>query len=72
MRLIIATAAIVGVLVGIMPSEASAWYCEARGGTGASGWGTSYYLANARRIALRQCAVRTPRGYMCYVTGCRP
>ena len=71
MRLIIATAAIAAALVGMMPSEASAWYCEARGGSGARGWGTSYNLARARRIALVQCSVRTPRGYMCYVTGCR-
>jgi hypothetical protein len=43
----------------------------ARGGTGASGWATSSSLARAKRNALRQCAIRTPRGYMCYITFCR-
>ena len=51
-------------------SPASAWYCSARGTTGASGWGRSGNLGSARIIALRECAVRTPRGATCYIMYC--
>jgi hypothetical protein len=71
MRLIIATAAIAATLVGMMPSQASAWYCVARSASGARGWATNNDLARARYNSLVQCAVRTPRRYTCYVTGCR-
>jgi|NGEPerStandDraft_6_1074524.scaffolds.fasta_scaffold05480_2 hypothetical protein len=52
-------------------SEASAWYCRASSATGNWGWGRSVYLANARAIALTQCAIRTPRGFTCYIRYCR-
>jgi hypothetical protein len=51
-------------------SPAAAWYCSARGTTGASGWGSSPSLASAKTIALRECAVRTPRGATCYIMYC--
>ncbi len=54
----------------VVPSPALAWYCSARGTTGASGWGRSGYLGNARAIALRECAVRTPRYARCYIMYC--
>jgi hypothetical protein len=60
-----------GGLAVVASTPAEAWYCTARGTTGASGWGTAGYLATARYIALRQCALRTPRGAACYVTACR-
>lgn len=52
------------------PTQASAWYCKARGTTGAWGWGQSPWLGNAKGIALRQCAVRTPPYARCYITYC--
>jgi hypothetical protein len=60
-----------GGLAVVASTPAEAWYCTARGTTGAVGWGAHAYLATARYIALRQCALRTPRGAACYITGCR-
>jgi hypothetical protein len=37
----------------------------------AYGVATSGVLATARRGALYQCAVRTPRGLVCLITRCR-
>lgn len=42
-------------------------YCEARSPY-AIGVGYSPNINYACRIALRECAVRTPYGYTCYVT----
>jgi hypothetical protein len=52
-------------------TPAEAYYCSARGTTGASGWGRSASLGYAKLIALRECAVRTPRGATCYIMYCR-
>jgi hypothetical protein len=77
MKAIRVTLAVVGVLsaaVGlaiVASAPAEAWYCTARGTTGASGWGTSAYLGTAKGIALRECAVRTPRRAACYIMYCR-
>jgi hypothetical protein len=65
------SSAIVGFLLLSFASEASAWYCEARSATGAWGWARNYSLRRAKHNALYQCARRTPRGYMCYITFCR-
>jgi hypothetical protein len=70
MKLIIVSFAI-AMSLAMIPTQASAWYCVARGTTGASGWGLSGSLYNAKRIALGNCAVRTRRGHTCYITGCR-
>ncbi|WP_342362754.1 hypothetical protein [Terrarubrum flagellatum] len=56
----------------MMSSPADAWYCSARGSTGASGWGRAGNPSYARRIALRECAVRTPRYARCYIMYCTP
>jgi hypothetical protein len=61
----------VGGLAIVASAPAEAWYCSARGTTGASGWGTLPYLASAKTIALRECAVRTPRRATCYIMYCR-
>jgi hypothetical protein len=54
-----------------VPSQASAaWACGARSATGAWGVGASHSLWRAKRIALVQCAVNTPRGYRCYIVRC--
>lgn len=54
----------------VTPSTAEAAYCEARSRY-ASGWGQSQSMRRARERALYECAVRTPRGYNCYITHCR-
>jgi hypothetical protein len=51
-------------------TPAEAYYCSARGTTGATGWGRSGSLSYARAIALRECAVRTQRGATCYIMYC--
>ena len=37
----------------------------------AYGWGKSESLDTAKRIALNECAIRTPRGQMCDITVCK-
>ena len=55
--LVIAIAAL-----AVTPSEASAWVCYAASNTGATGGGShNYSLGYARRRALAECAIRTPR-----------
>ncbi len=63
--------AVLGGLAIAASTPAAAWYCSARGTTGATGWGTAGYLPTAKAIALRECAVRTPRGATCYIMYCR-
>jgi hypothetical protein len=53
----------------VSPTTAQAAYCEARSAY-ATGWGSGN-INYARRRALNECAIRTPRGYTCYITGCR-
>lgn len=50
--------------------SASAAYCTAYSRS-AYGWGSSPSLAQAKRIALAQCAMRTPRGQWCRIRSCR-
>ena len=57
-------------MLGLMSTEASAWYCRAESPS-AYGWGTSNSQGVARRRALAECAVRTPRRQTCYVIYCR-
>jgi hypothetical protein len=56
--------------MAMSPSQAAAWTCGARSATGAWGVGWSGSLRQASRIALYQCAARTPRGYYCRITYC--
>jgi hypothetical protein len=52
-------------------SEAFAIGCVARSPTGSYGYSTGYStVAQARRRALYECAIRTPRGYYCRITRC--
>jgi hypothetical protein len=62
---------VLGGLAIVASTPAEAWYCSARGTTGVAGWGTAAYLATAKTIALRECAVRTPRGAACYIMYCK-
>ena len=57
-------------MLALMSSEASAWYCRAESPS-AYGWGSSGSQGVARRRALAECAVRTPRYQTCYIIYCR-
>ena len=59
-----------GSFLFVSPQSAEAYKCYARSSQ-ASGWGYHTHSLNyARRRALSECAVRTPRGYTCYITSC--
>lgn len=49
--------------------SADAWQCSARSRVG-WGWGSGPSRAIAAEIALRQCAIHTPRGLMCRIRRC--
>ena len=72
MKKAISILASAAILTGVVaaPSQAFACYCEARSAY-AWGWGAHSYCSSAKRRALSECAVRTPRGYWCYITFCR-
>ena len=57
-------------MLAIMTSEASAWYCRAES-PAAYGWAERYSQRAARRVALYECARRTPRYQTCYIVYCR-
>ncbi len=63
----IAVAAFAGTSL-VTPSTAEAATCIAKSRY-ASGWGSGS-LNYARNRALYECAIRTPRGYTCYITSC--
>jgi hypothetical protein len=65
----ITLAATVAASVTLSANAASAWVCYAHSPV-AYGWGSSGYLGTAKVIALRECAVRTPRGMVCVITSC--
>ncbi len=64
-------ASAIGALSVATSTSAEAWYCSARGTTGATGWGRAGGLGEAKGIALRECAVRTPRYARCYIMYCK-
>jgi len=71
MRNSLAALVLAAASLAFFSSEASAWVCMARSPTGAWGKGWhNYSLGYAQRRALAECAVRTPRGYVCILTGC--
>lgn len=59
-------------IVASATSPAQAWYCSARGSTGAWGWGRGTVNYAARLMALTQCSVRTPRYARCFIQYCVP
>jgi hypothetical protein len=65
----IVLATTVAASVAFSASAASAFVCYARSPV-AYGWGSSGGLGTAKVIALRECAVRTPRGMVCVITSC--
>ncbi len=56
--------------IAFTAGAASAHTCYAHSRV-AYGYGISPYLGTAKVIALRECAVRTPRGLVCVITSCR-
>jgi hypothetical protein len=61
------------LVISIMPTAASAeWYCKAQSRTGAWGEGWAPGIAAAKKLALVQCAVRTPNRNVCVITACVP
>ena len=59
-------------LLALIPSDASAWSCRAASATGGWGVGASPNRNVANQIALRECAIHTPRGVVCWTSYCRP
>lgn len=57
-------------LLAVSAESADAWQCNARSRT-ATGWGIASTRSAASYRALSECAIRTPRGYMCRITRCR-
>lgn len=62
--------ALAGLALVVTIDAAAAWGCTARSRF-ASGWGIASCRSCAAQIALNQCAIRTPRGYMCRISSCR-
>lgn len=56
----------------LMSVEAQArWVCRAYSPTGSYGWGAhNTSQGYARERALAECAIRTPRGYVCRLRSC--
>jgi hypothetical protein len=69
---ILAAVAIAGGLAVLAPVDnAEAWYCRATSAN-AFGWGSHPTSQSyARRRALAECAVRTPRNQVCRIRYCR-
>ena len=65
----VAALTLAAALASTSDASARAAKCVARSRT-SSGWYVAPTLAGARLGALRECAVRTPRGLRCYITSC--
>jgi hypothetical protein len=71
MKKTLAALVIAASAMTLFPADAGAWTCGARSRTGGWGVGWAPSLWRAKRIALSNCAVHTPRGYYCRITSCR-
>lgn len=75
MKLFVAVCGVIGastiLLAGTQAAEARSWVCKATSSTGSWGWGAHRKRSAAKRRALLECAVRTPRSRVCYVRWCR-
>ena len=60
--------AFAATLLALASSEASAFVCQAVG-VRSVGWGRSYFVADAKLIALRRCARRSG---ICTISYCVP
>jgi len=70
MKKLLTSAVFAASALALMSTEASAWYCRATSSS-ASGWATRGWVDAAKRAALNQCAIRTPRDQTCYIRYCR-
>ncbi len=70
-RLLVLALAAGSALTVYTPAAEAAPTCVARSRTGSYGIGYGYNFYQARRLALSYCAANTPRGYTCYIRGCR-
>jgi hypothetical protein len=68
---LLAAVALAILLGSAFAGDAAAWTCHARSPTGSWGWGSAGSIPAAQRRALYECAIRTPRGYVCRITRCR-
>ena len=69
-HLLMVALVLAGFMVVMVPTSADAAYCRADSRS-AYGWGSAGTYAQARRIAMRQCVIRTPRWQTCYISWCR-
>ena len=70
-KTILASLLFAAVVIPLMSSDAEAYRCVARSANGSYGWGSHPdSLGYARRRALAECAIRTPRNYTCVLTEC--
>jgi hypothetical protein len=63
------TLCVAAALLGLAPSQASAWTCRATG-VGASGTGQGFSAERAKFRALRQCE-RASLMHVCTILWCR-
>jgi hypothetical protein len=68
-RMVIAGLCAASLLAGATDASAHVYKCTARSPV-AFGWFISHNLAVSRYNALRQCAIRTPRGLACLIRSC--
>jgi hypothetical protein len=71
MKDLIVSLIVAGSLLVALSSPAWTWCCPARSPAAALGWATNYSLSAAQYTALSQCAIHTPRGFVCIVNWCR-
>jgi len=70
MRGVLASIALAASICCFLPSQASAWFCQATGAKGVAASGSALLEERARGIALRRCERRN--GGPCTVQFCRP
>lgn len=70
MKTLLATLLFAAAMTAFTASEASAWVCRAQG-LYSRGYGASYWIVDAKLIALRKCERRSPVP-VCTILWCRP
>jgi len=70
MKAILTALAFAALMTAFSASEASAWVCRAQG-VYSRGYGASYFIVDAKLIALRKCERRSPVP-VCTILWCRP
>jgi hypothetical protein len=70
MKAILTMLCVAAALLGLAPSQASAWTCRATG-VGASATGHGHSAERAKFLALRRCE-RASLMHVCTILWCRP